>query len=126
MNVASLREIGLFVLVLGFVPGGLRGASVDPVDAEPKKESKEKTKVLSQDKQSVFASPAWTPESDYVLVSRQPQHPWGSFELWMYHVRGGSGVQVTKGKPKPDATPDQWSHAIGAVASPDGKYLYYT
>ena len=31
--------------------------------------------------------------------------PWGAFELWMYHVRGGSGVQVTKGKPKPDAKP---------------------
>ncbi len=44
----------------------------------------------------------------------------------MYHVRGGSGVQVTKGKPKPDSNPDEYVHAIGAVASKDGKYLYYT
>ena len=81
---------------------------------------------LTKDKQSLFASPAWTPDGDYVLVSRQPQLPWGAFELWMYHVRGGSGVQVTKGKPKPDAKPDDYVNAIGAVASRDGKHLYYT
>ena len=81
---------------------------------------------LTKDKQSLFASPSWTPEGDYLLVSRQPQLPWGAFELWIYHVRGGSGVPVTKGKPRPDARPDEWVHAIGAVASKDGKHLYYT
>jgi Tol biopolymer transport system component len=81
---------------------------------------------LTKDKQSQFASPSWTPDGDYVLVSRQPQLPWGAFELWMYHVRGGAGVQVTKGKAKPDGGRDDYTHAIGAVASPDGKYLYYT
>ncbi len=81
---------------------------------------------LTKDKQSLFASPAWTPDGEYVLVSRQPQLPWGAFELWMYHVRGGSGLQVTKGKPKPDAKPDDYVNVIGAVASRDGKHLYYT
>ena len=70
--------------------------------------------------------PSWTPDGEYVLVSRQPQLPWGAFELWMYHVRGGSGVQVTKGKTKPGFDRDDYVHAIGAVASKDGKYLYYT
>ncbi len=81
---------------------------------------------LTKDKQSLFASPAWTPDGDYLLVSRQPQLPWGAFELWMYHIRGGSGVAVTKSKSKPDAKPDEWVHAIGAVATKDGKHLYYT
>jgi Tol biopolymer transport system component len=81
---------------------------------------------LTKDKQSLFISPAWTPDGEYVLASRQPQLPWGAFELWMYHVRGGSGVQVTKGKLKPEATRDEYVHAIGAIASHDGKYLYYT
>jgi dipeptidyl aminopeptidase/acylaminoacyl peptidase len=81
---------------------------------------------LTKDKQSLFASPSWTPDGDYILAARQPQLPWGAFELWIYHVRGGSGVAVTKGKPKPDAKPDEWVHAIGAVASKDGKHLYYT
>ena len=83
-------------------------------------------KPLTKDKQSLFASPSWTPDGEYVLVSRQPQLPWGAFELWMYHVRGGSGVQVTKGKLKPGFERDDYVHAIGAVASKDGKYLYYT
>jgi Tol biopolymer transport system component len=81
---------------------------------------------LTKDKQSLFISPSWTPEGEYVLASRQTQQPWGAFELWMYHVRGGSGVQVTKGKPRPDAAPDEYVHAFGAVASHDGKHLYYT
>jgi Tol biopolymer transport system component len=81
---------------------------------------------LTKDKQSLFASPTWTPDGEYVLVSRQAQLPWGAFELWMYHIRGGSGVQVTKGKAKPDGPRDDYVHAIGAVASRDGKHLYYT
>ena len=81
---------------------------------------------LTKDKQSLFASPSWTPDGEYVLVSKQAQLPWGAFELWMYHVRGGSGVQVTKGKTKPGFERDDYVHAIGAVATRDGKHLYYT
>jgi Tol biopolymer transport system component len=81
---------------------------------------------LTKDKQSLFASPSWTPDGEYVLVSKQAQLPWGAFELWMYHVRGGSGVQVTKGKTKPGFERDDYVHAIGAVATKDGKHLYYT
>ncbi|PYQ24939.1 MAG: amidohydrolase [Acidobacteria bacterium] len=33
---------------------------------------------------------------------------------------------MTKAKPKPDARPDEWFNALGAVASADGRYLYYT
>ncbi len=81
---------------------------------------------MTKDKQSLFISPSWTSDGEYVLASRQPQLPWGAFELWMYHVKGGSGVQVTKGKTKPDPTGDDYVHALGAIDSRDGKYLYYT
>lgn len=83
-------------------------------------------KQLSKDKQSEFTSPAWAPDGQYVIVSRETQLPVGTFELWMYHVKGGAGVQVTKGRAKPDAPPDQWSHALGAQATRDGRYLFYT
>lgn len=83
-------------------------------------------KPLSKDKHSIFASPSWTPDGQYVIVSRQSQLPLEAFELWMYHVRGGAGVQITKAKPKPDAKPVDWFNAMGAVASKDGRYLYYT
>ena len=83
-------------------------------------------KQLSQDEQVEFATPTWTPDSQYVMAARESQFPINTFELWMYHVKGGAGVQITKGKAKPDASPRDWSHSIGASASRDGRYLYYT
>ena len=80
---------------------------------------------LSQDEQSEFASPTWTPDSQYVIAARTTQFPVGMFELWMYHVKGGVGVQITKSKAKPDAPPSTWTHNLGASASADGRYLYY-
>ena len=81
---------------------------------------------LTKDKQSLFASPTWTPDGDYVIASRQPQLPWAPSSCGSTTCRGGSGVPITKGKPKPDAKPDEFVNAIGAVASRDGKFLYYT
>ena len=83
-------------------------------------------KQLSQDEQVEFASPNWTPDGQYVIASRESQFPIQNFELWMYHVKGGAGVQITKYRPKPDSNPRDWTHAIGACASADGRYLYYT
>jgi Tol biopolymer transport system component len=85
-----------------------------------------------------FVSPAWSPDGQYVYVTRSiPSY--GIFEIWMYHVRGGSGVQITKAngaspgaggsihtheeRAKPvDARPN----TMGPAPSPDGRYLYYS
>jgi Tol biopolymer transport system component len=83
-------------------------------------------KQLSKDKQTTFASPWWTPDGQFVVVSRSTNLPFAPFELWMYHVKGGAGVQITKFRAKPDDPRDKWFNAVGAVATPDGKYLYYT
>jgi Tol biopolymer transport system component len=83
-------------------------------------------KQLSQDEQSEFASPVWTPDGNYVIASRFTQFPIGAAELWMYHVKGGAGVQITKSHTKPDTRPRQWSNAMGASPSKDGRYLYYS
>jgi Tol biopolymer transport system component len=79
---------------------------------------------LSDDKDSEFASPAWSADGRYVIASRTN---WGqsTYELWMYHVEGGAGVQLTKAKPDSKTPRNQRSNALGAVASPDGRYLYY-
>jgi len=82
-------------------------------------------KQLSHDDQSEFSSPAWTPDGNYVIASRTTQFPIGAAELWMYHVKGGAGVQVTKSHTKPDIKPRQWVNAVGVSASKDGRYLYY-
>jgi len=81
-------------------------------------------KQLSKDKQADFISPSWTPDGEYVLVSRNPEGL-GTHETWMYNIHGGSGVQVTKSAPTATTTPQQRLNFLGAVASPDGKYFYY-
>ncbi len=80
-------------------------------------------KQLSKDPQGDFQSPSWTPDGEYVLVSRRPTT--GLHEVWMYHIQGGSGVQVTKSSPTATTPPNQRVRAAGVVASPDGKYFYY-
>jgi imidazolonepropionase-like amidohydrolase/Tol biopolymer transport system component len=81
---------------------------------------------LTRDKQAQYTSPSWTPDGDYVLVSRQDGVLRSPYDLWMYHARGGAGVQVTHGKPRPDMHGDEVTHAVGAVASGDGAFFYYT
>jgi Tol biopolymer transport system component len=81
-------------------------------------------KKLSKDSNAEFASLTWTPDGNYVVAARSA---WGLnvHELWMYHVRGGSGVQVTRGKPAPTTPTAQRANTLGAVFSPDGRYIYY-
>ena len=77
-------------------------------------------KKLSDDKGAEFASPNWTSDGQYVIVSRTT---WGlrTFELWEYHIQGGSGVQITKAKARPDTPNNQRLNAIGVAASRDGR-----
>jgi Tol biopolymer transport system component len=80
---------------------------------------------LSQDVQSEFSSPVWTPDGNYVIASRFTEFPFGTAELWMYHIKGGAGVQITKSHTKPDTPLKQWVSAVGVSPSHDGRYLYY-
>src|SRR5271170_782340 len=81
-------------------------------------------KQVSKDPNNEFASPSWSPAGNYIFVSKAG---FGitTYEVWMYHVDGGSGVQITKAKPTPTTPRNERGNAIGVVASPDGKYLYY-
>src|SRR2546425_1418555 len=69
-------------------------------------------KQLSKDPWSEFVSPAWTPDSQYVLASRAGSNL-GAYEIWMYHIQGGSGVQVTKSKPTPTTPRRERPNALG-------------
>src|SRR5215472_7937360 len=80
---------------------------------------------LSHDEQREFTSPVWSADGNYVIAGRCTQFPIGASELWMYHIRGGGGVQVTKSHTKPDERPRLWVNALGASPSKDGRYLYY-
>ncbi len=81
-------------------------------------------KQLSKESWAEMASPAWTPDGEYVLVSKTGS-TLGTYEIWMYHIEGGSGVQITKAKTTPNQPRNERANDLGVVASPDGKYLYY-
>jgi Tol biopolymer transport system component len=81
-------------------------------------------KQVSKDANNDFTSPSWAPDGKYIFVSKAT-FGIASNEIWMYHVDGGSGVQITKSKPTPTTKRQDRPNAMGVVASPDGKYLYY-
>ncbi len=82
-------------------------------------------KKLSKLKTGEAVSPTWSADGKYVITA-QLSKGLGTYELWMYHIDGGSGLQVTKSKPSGPSTPrNQQVNAMGPVASPDGNYLYY-
>lgn len=85
----------------------------------------------TNDRPQILTSPAWTPDGNYILVSKsRPPDP-GTFWLFMYHRDGGSGVRVGA-PPPPQPSPDTPGppppppmNRMGAVVSPDGRFIYY-
>ncbi|CAN5675259.1 amidohydrolase family protein [soil metagenome] len=81
---------------------------------------------LSNESQQAVMSPAWTPDSQYVVVSVRAT---GGTQLRMFHINGGSGITLGAAAPEPaGAQPPAAGAAgpsrLGASLSPDGRYLY--
>ena len=85
----------------------------------------------TNDRPQIMVSPAWTPDGQFIVVSKsRPPEP-GTFSLFMYHRDGGTGVRVGPAPPAPPS-PDAPSapaapptNKMGAVVSPDGRFIYY-
>jgi Tol biopolymer transport system component len=60
--------------------------------------------------------PVWTPDGEYLVVSRQTLGQPRTAGIWMYHRDGGEGIELV-GK---DVRRAGWPSL-----SPDGRYLYY-
>ncbi len=63
---------------------------------------------------------AWTPDGNYLVARKHftSQRSLGAGEMWMYHISGGSGLQLTKRK-------NDQQDVNEPVISPDGRYMYY-
>lgn len=86
----------------------------------------------TNDRPQIMASPAWTPDGNFIVVSKsRPPDP-GTFWLFMYHRDGGTGVRVgapPPPQPGPEAQgppPAPPTNRMGTVVSPDGRFIYYT
>ncbi|RUO68985.1 amidohydrolase [Pseudidiomarina sediminum] len=66
-------------------------------------------------------SPAWSPDGQFLVARKHftASRSLGAGEVWMYHVNGGSGVQLTS---RPNDQKDLGEPAF----SPDGRYIYFS
>jgi imidazolonepropionase-like amidohydrolase/Tol biopolymer transport system component len=75
---------------------------------------------VSREKDRQLNSPIWTPDG-LSLIGRKHyrnRRSLGAGEMWIYHVGGGDGLQLTKRR--------NWEQNAGEPAlSPDGRYLYF-
>lgn len=86
----------------------------------------------TNDRPQIMTSPAWTPDGDYLVVSKARAPDPGTFWLFMYHRDGGTGVRVGAPPPPqpsadaaPGPPPPLQPNRMGAVVSPDGRFVYY-
>jgi len=77
-------------------------------------------KQLTKEKDFYLGSPTWTPDGRYLVVRKQDTKPAGipPVELWLYHVEGGTGVQLVK--------KDQYHTVSGATVHPAGRYMFFS
>jgi len=73
--------------------------------------------ALTTGVESVYLSPEWMPDGNYIVVSRTANALPGLEKLWLYHVRGGRGLEMAGGPPG--------LRMLGAAVSPEGRYIYY-
>ena len=74
----------------------------------------------TNDRPQIMVSPAWTPDGQYIVVSKsRPPEP-GTFGLFMYHRDGGTGVRIGPAPPPPPG-PDAHGSAAAAGNQQDGR-----
>ena len=85
----------------------------------------------TNDRPQIMVSPRWTPDGQFIIVSKsRPPEP-GTFGLFMYHRDGGTGVRIGPAPPTPPGPdsdgppPRPATNKMGAVTSPDGRFIYY-
>ncbi len=78
------------------------------------------TQVTNEDYR-LLNNPVWTPDGEYIIARKHynATRSLGAGEMWMYHIEGGAGIQLTERRN------DQQDAGEPAV-SPDGRYVYYS
>lgn len=89
-------------------------------------------RALTRDEGSQFISPAWTPDGNYIAVSKSSAGIGGStYDLYFYNRNGGTGIKLTG--PLPGAAPVAapagapsmaLDNYMGAAFGKDPRYIY--
>ncbi len=94
--------------------GGGDNVWVMPAEGgEPRAVTKEDFRLVN--------SPTWSPDGQFIAVRKHftARRSLGSGEIWLYHLAGSKGLQLTE---KPNDQKDVGEPAF----SPDGRYLYFS
>ena len=75
------------------------------------------TTQVTKGNDALILSPEWTPDGKYIVASRSGGPLGGAAKLWMWHVDGGSGIQLIS-QPATIKT-------LGAAFSADGKQIWF-
>jgi imidazolonepropionase-like amidohydrolase/Tol biopolymer transport system component len=78
-------------------------------------------KQITEEKFRLLNNAIWTPDNNYLVARKHftSERSAGAGELWMYHITGGVGLQITTKKN------DQQDVNEPSIST-DGNYLYYS
>ena len=78
-------------------------------------------KQITKESFRLLNNAVWTPDGQYLVARKHftSERSLGAGEMWMYHIGGGEGVQLTTRKNDQQDAGEPW-------VSPDGKYVYFS
>ncbi|PKD43916.1 amidohydrolase family protein [Rhodohalobacter barkolensis] len=78
-------------------------------------------KQITEESFRLLNNASWSPDGDYIVARKHftSGRSLGAGELWLYHITGGSGIQLV------ERMNDQQDLGQPNV-SPDGRYIYYS
>jgi len=78
-------------------------------------------KQITKENFRLLNNAVWTTDGNYLIARKHfsSSRSLGAGELWMYHVSGSAGIQLTKKK-------NDQQDVNEPCVSPDGRYLYYS
>src|SRR5260221_457626 len=78
-------------------------------------------KALTKGTNNLYASPVWTPDGNYVVVSRTSGVLGSVYELWLIHKDGGSGAAMLRVQAGPNPPPPM--NTLGAAFGKEPRYI---
>src|SRR3989454_9637891 len=79
-------------------------------------------KALTKGTNNLYASPDWTPDGNYIVVSRTSGVLGSVYELWLIHKDGGSGAAMLRWRAGPNIPPPV--NTLGAAFGKDPRYIW--
>ncbi len=78
-------------------------------------------KQITKEPFRLLNNAAWTPDGQYIIAKKHftSTRSLGAGEMWMFHISGGAGLQLTVRK-------NDQQDVNEPVVSPDGRYIYYS